>query len=87
MALRRESPTVRIIALTGGTDDGDFLEVAMLLGFCLCHTRLLVGTPFKTSSFCAPLKVSRKRESLFDRSGRCSCPCSDSLGRGRRCRA
>jgi len=32
MTLRRESPAVRIIALTGGTDEGDFLEAAMLLG-------------------------------------------------------
>ena len=32
MALHRESPTVRIIVLTGGSGQRDFLEVAKLLG-------------------------------------------------------
>ena len=32
MALHRESPTVKIIALTGGSGQRDFLEVAKLLG-------------------------------------------------------
>jgi CheY-like chemotaxis protein len=32
MALHRESPTVKIIVLTGGSGQRDFLEVAKLLG-------------------------------------------------------
>jgi two-component system response regulator (stage 0 sporulation protein F) len=32
MALHRESPTVRIIVLTGGSGESDFLDVAKLLG-------------------------------------------------------
>ncbi|HSL05528.1 MAG TPA: response regulator [Nitrospiraceae bacterium] len=32
IALRRESPTVKIIVLTGGSEEGDFLKVATLLG-------------------------------------------------------
>ena len=32
MALHRESPTVKIIALTGGSGQRDFLDIAKLLG-------------------------------------------------------
>lgn len=32
MALHRESPTVKIIVLTGGSGESDFLDVAKLLG-------------------------------------------------------
>jgi len=32
VALHRESPTVKIIVLTGGSGQRDFLEVAKLLG-------------------------------------------------------
>ena len=32
MALHRESPTVKIIVITGGSGQRDFLEVAKILG-------------------------------------------------------
>ena len=32
MALRRESPTIKIIVLTGGSDVGDFRKVATRIG-------------------------------------------------------